>query len=57
MAQLRERGVAIEQEVAGHLRHARQRCRDIVLGLVAQTVQGEDELREELDALFGREGP
>jgi RNA polymerase sigma factor (sigma-70 family) len=46
-----------EQEVFNHLRNARKRCRDIILGLVAQTVQTEAELHEELDALFGDATP
>jgi len=46
-----------EADVSNYLMSARKRLRSILTGLVAETVRGEAELREELEALFGRRGP
>lgn len=42
-----------ETDVSNHLMEAKRRFRAILTGLVAETVQSEGDLREELESLFG----
>ena len=46
-----------EVDVSNHLADAKRRLRSILMDFVAETVQGEAELRDELKALFGGMSP
>ena len=55
--QVAERHGQTEQDVDNALRYAKKRLRAIMADLVAETVGSEEDLREEWELLFGKEGP
>jgi RNA polymerase sigma-70 factor (ECF subfamily) len=56
-AELAARHGVRETDVNNYLRDAKRRFREILTALVAETVDGPDELQAELAALFGEGGP